>query len=344
MLAQTFARLGGACVAALAAFSAAFSPALAQKTPLTVYTSMENEQLKLFKDEIEKAVPEADIQWLRDTTGVITARVLAEKASPKADIIFGLAASSLLLFNKEGLLENYKPAGEDKLKDAFRSKDGSYVGMDAFLGVICYNTVEGAKDGLTSPASYKDLLNPKFKGKIVMPHPASSGTGYLMVAAWLQTMGDADGWKYMDALHDNIAVYTHSGSAPCVQAAKGERVLGLGYDMRAASEKTKGAPIDIVLPTEGAGWDMEAASIMKGSKNTAISKKVLDWAATKGANELYSKYYAIVAHPEVNNQPKNYPDKADSKMAKIDLQTMANNRDAILAEWTKRYEGKAAPK
>ena len=344
MLIQTFARLGGACVAAVAALSAALSPALAQKTPLTVYTSMENEQLKLFKDEIEKAVPEADIQWLRDTTGVITARVLAEKASPKADIIFGLAASSLLLFNKEGLLENYKPAGEDKLKEAFRSKDGSYVGMDAFLGVICYNTVEGAKDGLTSPTSYKDLLNPKFKGKIVMPHPASSGTGYLMVAAWLQTMGDADGWKYMDALHDNIAVYTHSGSAPCVQAAKGERVLGLGYDMRAASEKTKGAPIDIVLPSEGAGWDMEASSIMKGSKNTAISKKVLDWAATKGANELYSKYYAIVAHPEVNNQPKNYPDKADSKMAKIDLQTMANNRDAILAEWTKRYEGKAAPK
>jgi iron(III) transport system substrate-binding protein len=344
MLAQTFARLGGACVAAIAALSVVVGPALAQKTPLTVYTSMENEQLKLFKDEIEKAVPEADIQWLRDTTGVITARVLAEKASPKADIIFGLAASSLLLFNKEGLLENYKPAGEDKLKEAFRSKDGSYVGMDAFLGVICYNTVEGGKDGLTSPTSYKDLLNPKFKGKIVMPHPASSGTGYLMVAAWLQTMGDADGWKYMDALHDNIAVYTHSGSAPCVQAAKGERVLGLGYDMRAASEKTKGAPIDIVLPSEGAGWDMEASSIMKGSKNTAISKKVLDWAATKGANELYSKYYAIVAHPEVNNQPKNYPDKADSKMAKIDLQTMANNRDAILAEWTKRYEGKAAPK
>jgi iron(III) transport system substrate-binding protein len=340
MVRQTFARLGGACFAAVAAFS----PALAQKTPLTVYTSMENEQLKLFKDEIEKAVPEADIQWLRDTTGVITARVLAEKASPKADIIFGLAASSLLLFNKEGLLENYKPAGEDKLKEAFRSKDGSYVGMDAFLGVICYNTVEGGKDGLTSPASYKDLLNPKFKGKIVMPHPASSGTGYLMVAAWLQTMGDADGWKYMDALHDNIAVYTHSGSAPCVQAAKGERVLGLGYDMRAASEKTKGAPIDIVLPTEGAGWDMEAASIVKGSKNTAIAKKVLDWAATKGANELYSKYYAIVAHPEVNNQPKNYPDKADSKMAKIDLQTMANNREAILAEWSKRYESKAAPK
>jgi iron(III) transport system substrate-binding protein len=340
MINQILKRAGVACLLAVAASGSA----LAQKVPLTVYTSMENEQLKIFKDEIEKSVPEADIQWLRDTTGVITARVLAEKASPKADIIFGLAASSLLVFNKEGLLESYKPAGEDKLKDAFRSKDGSYVGMDAFLGVLCYNTIEGEKAGLKSPAAYKDILDPKFKGKIVMPHPASSGTGYLMVAAWLQTMGDAEGWKFMDALHENVAVYTHSGSAPCVQAAKGERIVGLGYDMRAASEKTKGAPIDIVLPTEGAGWDMEASSIVKGTKNLAVAKKVMDWAATKGANELYSKYYAIVAHPEVKNQPKNYPDNADAKMAKIDLQVMANNRDAILAEWSKRYESKAAPK
>jgi iron(III) transport system substrate-binding protein len=340
MIKQTLKRVGLACLAATAASSVAF----AQKVPLTVYTSMENEQLKIFKDEIEKSVPEADIQWLRDTTGVITARVLAEKAAPKADIIFGLAASSLLVFNKEGLLENYKPVGEDKLKDAFRSKDGSYVGMDAFLGVLCYNTIEGEKAGLKSPTAYKEILDPKFKGKIVMPHPASSGTGYLMVAAWLQTMGDVEGWKFMDALHENVAVYTHSGSAPCVQAAKGERIVGLGYDMRAASEKTKGAPIDIVLPTEGAGWDMEASSIVKGTKNLAIAKKVMDWAATKGANELYSKYYAIVAHPEVKNLPKNYPENADAKMAKIDLQVMANNRDAILAEWSKRYESKAAPK
>ena len=72
----------------------------------------------------------------------------------------------------------------------------------------------------------------KYKGQLVMPHPASSGTGYLTIAAWLQVMGEAEGWKYMDALHQNIAVYTHSGSAPCVQAATGERLIGIGFDMR----------------------------------------------------------------------------------------------------------------
>jgi iron(III) transport system substrate-binding protein len=330
----------GAAVAL--AFTSFAGPAAAQKTKLTVYTALENDQLAIYKAAIEKDVPEVDVEWVRDSTGVITARLLAEKASPKADLVFGLAASSLLLFKKEGMLENYQPAGADKLKAAFRSADGSWTGMDAFLGVACYNTVEGQKAGVTPPKSYKDLLDPKYKDKLVMPHPASSGTGYLMVAAWVQTMGEAEAWKFMDGLHENMAVYTHSGSAPCVQAAKGERTVGLGFDMRGAREKSNGAPIDIIIPAEGAGWDMEATSIMKGTKNLAIAKKVADWGATKTANELYNKYYALVAHPEVKNLPANYPADGEAKMAKVDLEKMANDREKILAEWTKRYESKAA--
>ena len=330
--------------AACVLIATAMTPALAQKTAITAYTALENDQLAIYKAEIEKAVPEADIQWVRDSTGVITARVLAEKAAPKADIILALAASSLLLFKKEGILETYQPAGADKLKAQFKSADGSFTGMDAFLGVLCYNTVEGTKAGTAVPKSYKDLLDPKFKGKLVMPHPASSGTGYLMVAAWLQTMGEAEAWKFMDALHENMAVYTHSGSAPCVQAAKGERLAGLGFDMRGAKEKSNGAPLELVLPIEGAGWDMEASSLVKGSKNLAVAKKVMDWVASKPANELYSKYYAIVAHPEVKNLPANYPADAEAKMAKVDLEKMAVDREATLKEWSKRYETKAAPK
>ena len=339
-----FGRYSFAIAVAGALAGTLIGPAAAQKTALSVYTALENDQVGIYKAEIEKAVPEVDIQWVRDSTGVITARILAEKAAPKADIVLGLAASSLLLFKKEGLLEPYQPAGVDKLKAQYKSADGSFTGMDAFLGVVCYNTVEGAKAGTTAPKSYKDLLDPKFKGKLVMPHPASSGTGYLMVAAWLQGMGETEGWKFMDALHENMAVYTHSGSAPCVQAAKGERLAGLGFDMRGAKEKSNGAPIEVILPSEGAGWDMEASSLIKGSKNLAVAKKVMDWVASKPANELYSKYYALVAHPEVNNLPPNYPGDAEAKMAKVDLEKMAVDREAILKEWSKRYETKAAPK
>ena len=114
--------------------------------------------------------------------------------------------------------------------------------------------------------------------------------------------------------------------------------------MRGASEKTKGAPIEIILPKEGTGWDMEATAIVKGTKNLDAAKKVADWGATKGANELYSKYYAVVAHPDVKNMPPNYPADAEQAMVKNDFGWMAENRERILAEWSKRYESKAAPK
>lgn len=316
------------------------------KTRLTIYTALENDQLAPFKTAIEAAVPDVEVAWVRDSTGVITARFLAEKDNPRADLVIGLAATSVIVFEKAGLLEPYKPAGADALKPNFRDTTEPYTwtGMDGYLGVICYNTAEAGKIGTTPPKSWKDLLDAKYADKLVMPHPASSGTGYLMVGGWLQMMGEAEGWKYMDALHNNIAVYTHSGSAPCVQAARGERVAGIALDMRGASEKTKGAPLEVIIPSEGTGWEIEAAAVVKGSKNMVLAKKVADWIATKGANELYSKTYAVVALPGVENLPPNYPVGAEKTLIKNDFGWMAENRERILAEWTKRYDAKAAKK
>jgi iron(III) transport system substrate-binding protein len=220
----------------------------------------------------------------------------------------------------------------------------TWTGMDAFLAVICYNPVEGGKKNLPKPTSWADLANPVYKDSIVMPNPASSGTGYQTVYAWIQMMGEKAAWEYMDKLHQNIAVYTHSGSAPCVQAAKGERVIGIGFDMRGAKEKTAGAPIDVILGKEGAPWDMEATAIMKGTKNLAAAQKLADYAVSKGAYELYGKYYAVVGYPGMNPAPPNYPPSADAAMVKLDLAKMGADRAAILAEWTKRYDGKSAPK
>ncbi len=316
------------------------------KTRLTIYTALENDQLAPFKAAIEAAVPGVEVAWVRNSTGVITARVLAEKDNPRADVILGLAATSIIVFEKEGLLETYKPKGADALKANFRdgAEPYTWTGMDGYLGVICYNTVEAGKVGAAPPKSWKDLLDAKYKDKLVMPHPASSGTGYLMVGGWLQMMGEDAGWKFMDALHQNIAVYTHSGSAPCVQAARGERVAGIALDMRGASEKTKGAPLEVIIPAEGTGWEIEAAAVMKASKNMALAKQVADWVTTKGANELYAKTYAVVALPGVENLPPNYPKDAEKLLIKNDFGWMAINRGRILAEWTKRYDSKAAPK
>src|SRR6185369_16752856 len=111
------ATLGVVALAALGVSGNAF----AQKTKLTVYTAIENEQLEPFKKAFEADNPTIEIAWVRDSTGVVTAKLIAEKDNPRADVIWGLAASSIGLFSTMGMLDPYTPAGDAQIKPMFKS-------------------------------------------------------------------------------------------------------------------------------------------------------------------------------------------------------------------------------
>lgn len=320
--------------------------ASAQKSQLTVYTALEDDQLKAYTEGFNKANPDIEITWVRDSTGIITAKLLAEKANPKADVVMGVAATSMAIFDKEGMLQPYAPKGLERLAPEFRDSKNppAWVGMDVWGATICFNTVEAAKKNIPKPETWKDLTKPVYKGQIVMPHPASSGTGFFDVSAWIQIYGEADAWKFMDGLHENIAQYMHSGSRPCAAAANGEYVVGISFEYRANREKAQGKPIDLVFAKEGLGWDLEAVGIYKGTKNLAAAQRLLDWAISDAAMALYAKNFAIVAVKSLSQPLPNVPANYATMLAKNDFQWAANNRDKILAEWSKRYESKAAPK
>jgi iron(III) transport system substrate-binding protein len=183
-----------------------------------------------------------------------------------------------------------------------------------------------------------------YKGQIVMPHPASSGTGFLAVTGWQSMWGEAKAWQYMDALHQNVAQYMHSGSRPCARAAAGEFVVGISFEYRANREKAQGAPILVIFPEEGIGWDLESIGIHKGTKNLAAARKLVDWSISDEAMQLYANNFAVVAVPQFNKQLPNIPVDYASRLVKNDFAAMAKNREAVLSEWSKRYESKAAPK
>ena len=324
----------------------AVAPAVAQRTELNVYTALETDQIKAYEEAFKKANPNIDLKWTRDSTGVITAKLLAEKANPQADLVIGTSASSLAVLANEGMLQPYAPKGLDKISPQYRDPRNppEWVGMDVYGAAICFNTVEAAKQGLPKPETWKDLTKPIYKGKIVMPNPASSGTGYLDVSGWIQMWGDADAWKYMDALHDNIAQYTHSGSKPCRQAGAGEFPIGVSFEYRAVTTKKGGAPIDIIFPSEGLGWDLEASGIMKNTKKVEAARALMDWLATPGAMELFAKNFAVLAMPGMAKPLDYVPADYEKRLVKNDFAWSAKNRERILAEWTKRYDGKSEPK
>jgi iron(III) transport system substrate-binding protein len=335
-------RSAAAWLAGVALGTLGLATSATAQTDLTVYTAVEADDLQKYAERFNEDHPDITIKWVRDSTGIVTAKLLAEKSNPQADVVWGLAATSLMLLKAEGMLEPYAPAGLDKLDPRFRdtAEPPAWTGMDAWSAVICFNTVEGERLGLPKPASWQDLADPVYKGHVVMPNPNSSGTGYLDVSSWLQLFGEDEGWKFMDALHENVATYTHSGSKPCRQAASGEAAIGISFEFRAARLKEEGAPIDIIVPEEGIGWDMEATAIMKGTDKLDAVKTLVDWSVSENANRLYSEGYAVVAIPGLEQKLEYMPENLEEKMIKNDFDWAAANRDRILAEWQKRYDSK----
>jgi iron(III) transport system substrate-binding protein len=329
-----------------AAVFAVTGGAAAQKVELNVYTALETDQLKAYTEAFNKAYPNIDIKWTRDSTGVITSKLLAEKANPVADLVVGVSASSMAVFANEGMLQGYAPKGLDKISPQYRdpANPPQWVGMDVYGAAICFNTVEAQKLGLPKPESWQDLTKPVYKGRVVMPNPASSGTGYLDVTGWIQMWGEAEAWKYMDALHANIAQYTHSGSKPCRQAGAGEFPVGVSFEYRAVTTKKSGAPIDIIFPKEGLGWDLEASGIMKTTKKLDAARSLMDWLASPGAMELYAKNFAVLAMPGIAKPLEFVPADYEKRLVKNDFAWSAKNRDKIISEWLKRYDAKSEPK
>lgn len=325
---------------------AAAPDAAAQRTRLTVYTALENEQLPVFKQAAEAAVPGIEIVWVRDSTGIVTTRLLAERDNPRADVIWGLSVFSLQRLEQDNMLLPYTPVGAENLRPQFRSDRApmTWVGMDAFVSAVCFNTMVARQRNLPTPRTWADLLNPVYRGLIAMPNPASSGTGLLTVAGWLGTQGEERAWEFMTRLHENVAVYTHSGSAPCNNAARGEYAIGLSFDMRAVTLKNQGAPIEIIVPTDGVGFDLEGAAIVRGTRNEAAAKRLMDFAVSPAAMAVYGRYYALLGLPGVTPSVQGYPPEFAERLADVDFATVAANRDRILAEWSRRFDAKSAPR
>jgi len=316
------------------------------RTDLLVYTAVEADELAKFKKAIEAAVPEVNIRWVRDSTGIITSKLLAEKDNPQADMVWGQAASNLVMLANQGYFQPYAPKGVEKLDKKFYDPKNTpplWVGQRAYGAAVCYNTVEGEKKKLPVPASWKDLTKPVYRGHVIMPNPNSSGTGFLDVSSWIQIWGEDAAWQFMSALHENIARYTHSGSAPCKLAAAGEIPIGISFAYRVVKSIEEGAPLKLILPSEGLGWEVEAFAVVRNTKKLELVRKVADWSVSPEAMKLYAPGYEAVAMPGVPNPTKEL-EGVKERFIKNDFAWAADNRIRILDEWRKRYDAKTEPK
>ena len=319
-----------------------FCDAALAKTELVVYSNSEPEMLRLYTQEFKTLHPDIELKWVRDSAGPVLARLLAEKDSPKADVIFGLSLAATLTLKPLGLLEPYTPAEYDSLIPDMRDNSDrpTWIPMNAWGAALCVNQPELERLKLPQPKSWADLTNPAYAGHIVMPSPVSSSTGYFIITTWLDTMGPEKAWDYMDQLNANLKMYIHSGCKPCQMAAQGEAPIGISSGSCAQPMLKRRAPIKVSVPSEGAGWDMEVAALVKKDRPAndpvlAAAQKMLDFAASRTVGRLAAENGYIPARADCLTEETA---AQQALFLPMNVELAVTERESILNNWRQRFE------
>lgn len=314
-------------------------PALAGE--ITVYTALEEEEIADYVAAAEAAMPDLEINVLRQSTGKLGARLLAEAGNPQADVIWGWAVTAMMDPDILKMLEPYEVKGGDILDAKFRDADNRWFAPIGYMGAFCVNTARLEEKGLPMPKSWKDLENPAFKDEVLMPDPNSSGTGYLHVIAVLQSMGDEAGWAQLEAVDPNMAQYTSSGSKPCKSARTGEYTVGISLAFTGLKSIEEGYPLAMVFPEGGVGYELEASGLMESSDNKEDAKRFLDWTMSDEAISLYGSFKALVTVPGVEASEASVkaglPEDVSSVLADIDFNASAARQSEVKATWKEKF-------
>ena len=277
---------------------------------------------------------------VQKATGEMLAQVKSERANPKGDIWWAGAADSYLQAAEEGLLETYQSPNLPQLHDWARriSEISKYQVAGVYGGILSlgYNTELQDKKKLPVPRCWKDLLDPKLKGEVMLGNPGTSGTAYLMLATLVQVMGEDEAFAYMKALNANVASYARSGIGPMTAVKRGEIYVGSTVLHGVINEIVAGFPVKPILPCEGVGYEVGSMAIIKGARNLDAAKKFADWALTVDAQRigLEVKEYAIPTNKGVPLPPQ-VPNLTEVKVINYDFAKYGSSdvRKRLLERW-----------
>ena len=249
------------------------------------------------------------------------------------DVANSSDASHLLTWKRQGMLLPYVPEDVAKhYKPEHRDADGTYAGFRATLSPMAYNTkLVKAEE---APTSFKDLLDPKWKGKIVKAHPGYSGT---IMTATYQMQRDL-GWTWFEQLAKQNIMQVQSSADPPKKLDLGERaVMADGNEYNIFQMKEAGRPVEPVYASEGSPLIIGPNGIFKGSPNPNAAKLFQSFCFSRDAQQLIIDAGGLRSvHPQTQEKPGRTPFK-DIKTMKDDAAAVEKEGDAIKARYTKLF-------
>ena len=306
---------------------------------ITVYSSIPSDIVGIYLADFETKHPEVNVNLVNEVTLDLIERLLSEQNDPQADVIWGLAVSSMLTLEWNYLLTMYAPEGLERIDPIFLDDEETpqWVGISARSITLCVNEEELEKRNLPLPTSWQDLINPIYRGQLLILNPGQTSVGYLLLSTILQRYGDVDGWDYMDQLHENVeGAYANNARGVCQWILRGDYPIGLTYDYRAYFPNE--SEMLLVFPIEGVGWDMEVNGLVRKEYIKTGAKTFLDWAISDSAMQLYAQDRLILAAATDSDSVQLVDGvEISSHLLDLDIAWVAANRKRIQGEWMDLY-------
>jgi len=248
------------------------------------------------------------------------------------DVVNSSDAAHFIVWKRDGILLPYVPEDVARYPAEHRDVDGQYASFRIWLSIIAYNTDLVKPE--EAPKSFADLLDPKWKGKIVKAHPGYSGT---IMTATYQMQRDL-GWSYFEQLAKQNIMQVQSSADPPKKLNLGERaVMADGNEYNIFELKEKGRPVEPVYATEGSPLIVGPNGIFKSSPNPNAAKLFQSFCLSREAQQLIIDVGGLRSvHPDTQDKPGRKPLK-EIKTMKDDPAAVEKESEAIKAHYSKIF-------
>jgi iron(III) transport system substrate-binding protein len=290
------------------------------------YTSLALPSAEKVAKLFEVAYPGIKVEVHRTGSERILSRVMQElQANIKnVDVVHTSDAGHFVLLKGKNLLLKHTPAGVDGFPAGFKDKDGYYFGLRATVNAIAYNTK--AVSAAEAPKTWKDLLDPRWKGKMVTAHPGYSG----VIATHVLALVNQYGWDYFKQLAQNRLMLVQSAVDPSGVVASGERAVAVnGGEYTFYQTKKKGNPIEIVYPKEGVPLVVSPTAIMSFAPHANAAKLFTDFTFSREVQQVMADSEGLyTGHPEVK-YPADKPKLSELKLLSVDPEELEKRSEEI---------------
>lgn len=293
LLTLFLATAGSAAYAEMPAWEQQLYEAAKKEKEFTVYTTHYNtEDAANLCSAFEKKYPGVKCNFVRTTAQVAYQRLQQDMQAnnPVATIFSSTDISHYPELKKKGLLMQYTPHNVPNMVESlkqYNDKDGQYTVTAAALMTICYNSsMVSEKD---APKNWTDLLDPKWKGKVSIGHPAFSG----YVGTWVVLMQKLYGWSYFDKLEKNQPQIGRSVNDTVTMLNAKERSVAAGPEGTSLLSRDKGNPLAISYPTDGSLLMISPSAVLKNAPSPNAGKLYMEFMLSKEAAEVQVKTHNL---------------------------------------------------